>query len=169
VVVPVELQIAVAPIQRPQTRRLRRAKPRDRKPRPFRTEIRAPRRATLHDRQTPLVDLSLNANLMSNMLGCSGTTAAPEQRPSPADPTPASLPPRTHPCCDVHRNLPSTPSCTAATLPSVTLYPPAPHLQPTTAALRRRADNRRPALSSTPQECFTTISQSLWRDHNAEP
>jgi len=63
-----------------QPRRLRIAKPRDQKPRPFRTEIRAPRRATLHDRQTPLVDLNLNANLISNMLG--NPSAAPPLHPS---------------------------------------------------------------------------------------
>jgi transposase len=79
-VVLVELQIAVAPIQRPQPRALRIAQSRDREPRPLRTDVRPPRRAALHDRQMPLGDIRLNPNLVANMLR--NPSATPPLHPS---------------------------------------------------------------------------------------
>ncbi len=79
-VIGMELQVAIAPVQRPQPRGFRVTQPGDREPCPLRPDLRLPRRAAFHDRHMALGDFSINTNLFANMLG--NPSAAPPLHPS---------------------------------------------------------------------------------------
>src|SRR5712675_667235 len=64
-----EPQVAVPPIQRPHTGGLPIAQSGDREPGPLRTHVRPPRRPALNDRQMPISDIDLDANLGTDTLG----------------------------------------------------------------------------------------------------
>ena len=68
-VVAVEAEVAVAPVQCPHLGRLRVAEPGDGEPRPFRAGVLAPGRAALDDRQLPGPDVALDADLVPDVLG----------------------------------------------------------------------------------------------------
>ena len=63
-VVAVEAEVAVAPVQRPRLGRLRVAEPGDGEPRPFRAGALAPWRPAFDDRQVPGSDVVLDADLV---------------------------------------------------------------------------------------------------------
>jgi len=68
-VVAVEAEIAVTPVQRPHPGGLRVAEPGDGEPCPFRAGVLAPGRAALDDRQLPGPDVALDVDLVPDVLG----------------------------------------------------------------------------------------------------
>src|SRR2546430_16748700 len=77
-VVAVEAEIAVAPVQRPRLGRLGVAEPGDGEPCPFRADALAPGRPALDDRQLPGSDVALDADLVPGV--CGDTLFAPAAR-----------------------------------------------------------------------------------------